>query len=159
MVIRHLKSNEVSLLDEFLYQAIFIPEGAVPPPREIIRQPELQLYVEDFGMKKGDLCLVAEIERQIVGTVWTRIIKDYGHIDDKTPSLAISILPDYRAKGIGTSLMTAMLSLLREKGFYSVSLSVQKANYAFRLYQNLGFEIIKETEEEYIMLNLLHISK
>ena len=48
MKIRKLADNESELLKDFLYEAIFIPEGVEPPPREIIEQPELKLYYEDL---------------------------------------------------------------------------------------------------------------
>ena len=44
--IRAIKSNEYNLLADFLYEAIFIPEGVEAPPREIINAPELQVYVQ-----------------------------------------------------------------------------------------------------------------
>ena len=66
----------------------------------------------------------------IVGAVWSRIMKDYGHIGDDTPSLAISLYQEYRNRGIGTALLQQMILLLRKAGYQKVSLSVQKANYA-----------------------------
>ena len=149
--IREIKKNEYPILSDFLYEAIFIPEGMDKPPKSIIEQPELQVYIEDFG-KADDWCLVVEIEEKIVGTVWVRIINDYGHIDDKTPSLAISLYEEYRNFGIGTALMGAMLQFLRAKGYKQVSLSVQKANYAVDMYRKAGFEVVDENEEEYIMI-------
>ena len=62
--IRELRQNESKVLNTFLYEAIFIPEGVPIPPKEIINQPELQVYVKDFGKNKGDLCLVAEANNQ-----------------------------------------------------------------------------------------------
>ncbi|GFI30988.1 mycothiol acetyltransferase [Lachnospiraceae bacterium] len=79
-------------------------------------------------------------------------MNDYGHIDDETPSFAMSLYEEYRNLGIGTALMGAMLQFLREKGYKQASLSVQKANYAVRMYQKVGFEVIDENEEEYIMV-------
>ena len=38
-----------------------------------------------------DRRLVAECDGRIVGVVWTRIMHEYGHISDNTPSLAISL--------------------------------------------------------------------
>ena len=35
-VIRELKQNEINLLDTFLYEAIFIPEGVQAPSKDII---------------------------------------------------------------------------------------------------------------------------
>lgn len=69
-------------------------------PEVLISLPELQTYIKDFGLLKDDFALVAEIEKQIVGAVWVRIINDYGHIDSSTPSLAISLYKDYRKHGI-----------------------------------------------------------
>ena len=153
--IRKLFPTEYSELDFFLYEAIFIPEGVKPPPREIKNQPELQVYVEDFGSRRGDTAVCAECAGRIVGAAWSRIMDDYGHIDDDIPSLAISLYSDYRGLGIGTALMNALLKELKESGFIQVSLSVQKANYAVKLYKKTGFEIVNETEEEYIMIRKL----
>ena len=150
--IRELKLEEAKVLDTFLYEAIYIPQGVASPSKEIINKPELQIYVEEFGSKNGDLCFVAEVDSLIVGAVWVRIMNDYGHIDDETPSFAISLLKDYRNYGIGTALMKKMLEELRNKGYKKASLAVQKENYAVGMYKKVGFEIIDENEEEYIMI-------
>lgn len=121
------------------------------PPKAIIEQPELQVYIADFG-KSDDWCLVAEVKEKIVGAVWVRVMDDYGHIDDETPSFAMSLYEEYRNMGIGTALMRDMLEFLKNKGYKQTSLSVQKANYAARMYQKVGFEVIDENEEEYIMV-------
>ena len=149
--IREIRKNEYLILSDFLYEAIFIPVGMDKPPKSIIEQPELQVYIEDFG-KKDDWCLVAEVKGKIVGAVWVRIMDDYGHIDDETPSFAISLHEEYRNLGIGTALMRDMLEFLKNKGYKQTSLSVQKANYAVNMYRKVGFEIIREDGEEYIML-------
>lgn len=154
-VIRPLRRDETEVLKDFLYEAIFIPEGVQPPPRDIVERPELRIYYEDFGSRPGDHCLVAEAEGHAVGAVWTRIMNDYGHVDDETPSFAISLIPEYRNQGIGTRLMREMLSLLKKYGYKRASLAVQKANYAVRMYKNVGFEIIGENEEEFIMMRAL----
>lgn len=149
--IREIRESEYSILSDFLYEAIFIPEGMSKPPKSIIEQPELQIYVADFG-KADDWCLVAETKEKIVGAAWVRIMNDYGHIDDETPSFAISLHEKYRNLGIGTELTRAMLHLLKEKGYKQVSLSVQKANYAVNMYRKTGFETVNENEDEYIMI-------
>lgn len=153
--IREIQKQEYPLLDNFLYEAIFIPEGIEPPPKSIISSPELQIYVKRFGESKDDWGLVAEVGGKIVGAVWVRIMNDYGHIDDETPSLAISLYQKYRGFGIGTAMMKEILTLLKLHGYSRVSLSVQKANYATKMYLKIGFEIVKENEEEYIMVYYL----
>ena len=152
MVLRDLKENETELLKTFLYEAIFIPEGVKAPEKEIIEQPELKLYCEDFGTGSADHCIVADDDGKVVGAVWTRIMNDYGHVDDKTPSFAISLFKEYRGQGIGTQLMRKMLELLRKNGYKRASLAVQKANYAVRMYEKVGFKTVDENDEEYIMM-------
>ena len=112
----------------------------------------MQIYVDRFGALKADFALVAEVGGKIIGAVWVRIMNDYGHIDDETPSLAISLYKEYRGQGIGTDMMKEMLSLLKTHGYKRVSLSDQKANYAAKIYRKIGFDIIRENKEEWIML-------
>ncbi len=150
--IRQIDESEYPLLNDFLYEAIFIPDGVTPPPKSIINSPELQVYVKGFGEQPHDTALVAEAEGKVVGAVWVRVMNDYGHIDDDTPSFAISLYKEYRGFGIGTALMSAMLDVLKENGYKRASLAVQKENYALKLYLKAGFEIIGENKEEYIML-------
>ena len=76
---------------------------------------------------------------------------DYGHVDDETPSCAVSLYNEYRGQGIGSQLMMKMLDLLRQQSYKKVSLSVQKANYAVKMYEKAGFKTVDENEKEYIM--------
>ena len=150
--IRPIWEKEYGMLEDFLYEAIFVPPGTPAPPRSIIDQPELQVYVAGFGTEEDDIGLVAEIDHKPIGAVWARIMNDYGHIDDDTPSFAISLNKEYRGFGIGTELMKEMLRVLKDRGYKQASLAVQKANYAVKMYQKTGFEIADENEEEYIMI-------
>ena len=150
--IRKIKENEYEILSDFLYEAIFIPQGVQAPPKSIIKEPELQVYISEFGKKKDDICFVADVDGNVVGAVWVRVMNDYGHIEDGVPSFAISLYKEYRGYGIGTELMKRMLVELQERGYRKASLAVQKANYAVKMYQNVGFEIVDENEEEYIMV-------
>ena len=150
--IRKIEEKEYILLEDFIYEAIFIPEGVSPPPKSIINQPDLQVYIKDFGKEKDDICFVAETDNKIIGAVWVRDMNDYGHIEDGVPSFAISLYKPYRNFGIGTELMTTMISELRQGGYKKASLAVQKENYAVKMYRKVGFEVIRETEEEFIMV-------
>ena len=152
LIIREIKKDEYKILDDFIYEAIFIPEGVEKPPKDIIYNEDLQVYIKDFGKSKDDNCLVAEYSGRIVGACWTRIMNDYGHVDDETPSFAISLYEEYRGRKIGTELMRQMLSLLKSRGYKKASLAVQKANYAVKMYKNVGFKIVNQNDEEYIMI-------
>lgn len=149
--IRQLRDSEHDLLDDFLYEAIFVPEGVEAPPRSIVEHPQLRVYTEGFG-REDDHCLVAEVDGSVVGAVWVRIMDDFGHVAPDVPSLSIALYEQYRGRGIGTALLEAMLGLLRGKGYERVSLSVQKQNAAHRLYLRFVFRPVRETAEEYVMV-------
>jgi ribosomal protein S18 acetylase RimI-like enzyme len=158
--VRAMRESDYECLPEFLYQAIYIPEGEEWPPREIINEPEIIVYIKDFGIQPGDLGVVAEQNGQIIGAAWTRIIPAYGHVDEDTPELAISVLPEFRGYEIGTKLMKKLFDTLRENGYKQTSLSVQKDNPAVRFYQRLGYEMSGERldhagHEDYLMIKEL----
>jgi ribosomal protein S18 acetylase RimI-like enzyme len=160
--VRAMQISDYECLPEFLYQAIYIPKDEALPPREIINNPNIYIYINNFGAQPGDLGVVATCQssRQIIGAAWTRIIPAYGHIDKDTPELAISILPPFHSYGIGTKLMNKLFGVLRENGYTQTSLSVQKDNPAVRFYQRLGYTISGERldhagHEDYLMIKEL----
>ncbi len=151
-----MKAEEYGLLEDFLYHAIFIPDWYKEEvPRSIIYEnPKLQATIANFGSSPHDYCLVAEVEGKVAGAVWVGIRDEYGHIDDETPSFSISLYKEYRNHGIGTGLMKKMLEQLKSKGYKKASLGVNKENYAVRMYQNVGFEIVGDgvDETEFLMV-------
>lgn len=151
-VIREMHPYEYPLLDDFLYEAIFQPDETNLAPRSIIERPELQIYIRNFGNEKDDYCFCAEVDKKIVGAVWVRNIHGYGSVDAFTPELSISLYKNYRGFGIGTALMRKMLDYLKQQGYQRASLAVQKDNYAVKMYQKVGFRIVDENEQEYIMI-------
>ena len=119
-IIREMRSEEYCLLSDFLYEAIYIPEGIEPPPKSVIECPELQEYIVEFGNRKHDKALVAEMQGNVIG--------------------------------IGTSLLKQLLQVEKLAGYSKISLSVQKSNYAVKMYEKVGFTVVDENNEEYIMI-------
>jgi len=156
ILIREIRENEIERLEDMLYEAVYQPDNQNPIPRSVLNVPEVYAYVKDFGKREDDYCLVAESNDKIVGAVWVRIIsgeiKGYGNIDNETPEFAISLFKEYRNRGIGTRLMVGMIDYLKKSGYKKASLSVQKENYAVALYKKVGFEIVNEHDNDYLML-------
>jgi len=167
IIVREITKTEYPLLEDFIYTAIYMPPGEEPPPREVIFDPEIYIYVDGFGDKPGDCGIVAvlggdctatsESPARIIGAAWTRIIPAYGHIDADTPELAIAVLPEFRGQNIGKQMMEKLFALLSERGYKRTSLSVQKNNPAVRFYQRLGYVITGEKldhvgHEDYLMV-------
>ncbi len=62
----------------------------------------------------------------------------------------IAILPEYQRRGIGTTLIRELLDEAARKDI-PVTLHVLKSNPARSLYERLGFAVVKETAERYVM--------
>lgn len=156
--IRAIMPHEYSHLAEFLYEAVFIPEGKARPGREILNISEIARYISDFG-RENDHCLVAESADGLLGAVWTRIFtqseRGFGYVDERTPELSMSVLPGYRNRGIGTSLLGEIIGKLRQLGNDQVSLSVDLDNFAYRLYQKFGFTVMGVSDGSATMVKIL----
>ena len=148
-VIRAMRPAEYPLLEDFLYEAIFVPEGFEGEvPRSIVHDdPKCRAAFEGFGTLPDDRAVVAEDGGVVVGACWARTTDEYGHIDSETPSFSISLYQTYRGRGIGSALMRCMLDELRAAGYARASLSVQKENPALRLYERQGFRIVGDGAE------------
>jgi ribosomal protein S18 acetylase RimI-like enzyme len=148
--LRPLTSLDQPILWDMLYCAIYVPPGQDPPLREVIFQPELARYVESWGMS-GDMGVLALNKEVPVGAAWLRLMHGYGFVDDGIPELSIAVLPDYRGKGIGTSLLKAIFNLAVPI-YRGLSLSVTSENPALHLYERFGFQVVRSDGETKIML-------
>ena len=154
--IRRIRADEWPLLEDFLYEAIYVPEGF---EGELSRSlmyddPKCRAAFEGFGTLPDDRAVVAEVAGEVVGACWVRTTDEYGHIDDETPSFSISLYKQHRGQGLGTAMMRAMLGELRDAGYARASLSVQKENPALRLYERMGFRIVGDgfDKTEWLMI-------
>lgn len=156
LIIRRILPSEYGLPESMMYEAIFQPAPAHPYPKEVIYHPQVRVYWDNWGAGKDDCCLVAIVDGTRVGAVWIRTFpggeKGCGYIDEETPEIAIALFETYRNQGIGTRMLQQIIALMKTEGYAQTSLSVSKGNPAIRLYMRLGFTIVDENKEDYILL-------
>ena len=116
ITIRNMRVEEYATLKDLLYEAIYVPPGDAPPPRSVADRPELRIYFQGFGSGPLDRALAAVDGSWVVGSVWCRLMDDYGHIDDETPSLAAALYPEYRGQGFGTAFLNRLAAIAVERG-------------------------------------------
>ena len=114
------------------------------------------LYVKAWG-RRGDTAVIALEGGFPVGAAWYRLFgKDkpgYAFVDERTPELAIAVVPNARGKGVGSKLLDALLARARNAGHPTISLSVDRANAgAIELYSRHGFERVAEDQDSVTML-------
>ena len=157
IVISEISQSEIYFLKEMLFEAIFVPEGLSNPEREIIEIPEINIYIKDFG-RKDDFCLVAKIEKELIGAIWIRQFtkenKGFGFVNTETPELSMAIKPEFQGQGIGTKMLDAMFLKLTILNYKQVSLSVDKRNFAYDLYKKFDFKEVEINENSIKMLKV-----
>ena len=153
--IRTVGIEDQSFLREMLYECIFIPSGEIPPPKEIIRKPELAKYVENWNKPDDFGFIIFEIlTEKPVGAIWIRNFtednKGYGFIEEGIPELSIAVLTEFRGMGIGSYLLENLISKINGK-YRTLSLSVNEANPALKLYKRFGFKEVKRLGDSITM--------
>ena len=141
---------DIEVLKRALFEAVsWNPERELPPYEFVVAHPELARYHEGWG-RSGDLAVIAERDGEAVGASLCRLFTEddhgHGYVDDETPELAVAVWEGNRGHGVGTRLMEAIEDAARAAGFTRISLSVDSANPARRLYERLGYETLTVDE-------------
>jgi ribosomal protein S18 acetylase RimI-like enzyme len=136
MIVRRGGHQDVRFLRDMLHHAYYWRER--DPGSTAMR------YVRAWG-RPGDTAVIALEDGFPVGAAWYRLLPasepGYGYVDERTPELAIAVVPSRRGHGIGDALLRALLEKAREAGYAALSLSVDAKNEgAIRLYERHGFE-------------------
>jgi ribosomal protein S18 acetylase RimI-like enzyme len=152
VTVRPATQADQEILRDVLYWAIFVPPNTPPLPRDVINHPDLSAYVDRFGTQTGDIGVIVESDGQHIGAAWVRLMRGYGFVDAETPELTIAVLPAYRNRGIGSGLLRELFALT-DKTYPKISLSVQVANPAHRLYRRFGFAVVAEQDGTYTMVS------
>ncbi len=138
---RPLTEEDQEQLWNWLQVALWVPPPAGLVPREVLYNPHISIYAEDWG-QPTDVGVVAQVDGVDAGACWMRLFPDgigLGYLDDATPQLGIALQPEFQHKGYGGPLMLAALDAAREAGYRQVSLTVHPENPAVRVYERCGF--------------------
>jgi len=89
--------------------------------------------------------LIEENYPQAAGFVLSR------HAADEEELLLIAVLPQYRARGLGQTLIDRLLDTACSRGVTRIFLEMRRDNPAIHLYRKVGFEPIGERANYYKM--------
>ncbi|MEV4762619.1 GNAT family N-acetyltransferase [Micromonospora chokoriensis] len=149
--IRAATSADSEFLVDMLVEAVnWLPERNWSR-EEILANPALAHYVAGW-MRPDDFGVVAvDPTDRPVGAAWFRFLTaadpGYGYVSDDVPELTIGVVESWRGRGAGRMLLRAVLDAARARGIRTVSLSVERANFAARLYAAEGFRAVESFED------------
>jgi ribosomal-protein-alanine N-acetyltransferase len=132
-----------------LFEAFFWnPEIPRPSMDNFSRSRGIKKLLKNWG-RPGDRAVVAEIDGSPVGAAWYRLWTEsdhsYGFIHPDIPELGMAIVAEYRSRGYGRRLLKKLIDLADEDGYVALSLSVDPANFARKLYESEGFVKVGES--------------
>jgi GNAT superfamily N-acetyltransferase len=147
VVLRRGGPQDVRFLRDMLHHAYYWRERV---PGSLVSR-----YVRGWG-RPGDTAVIAIEGGFPVGAAWYRVFggdePGYGFVDERTPELAIAVVPSKRGHGIGDELLKALIENARTGGYGRLSLSVEPGNPARKLYERHGFAVIDEGAEAWTMV-------
>jgi len=155
--LRPLAAGDEPFLHEMLREADRwrLPIDAPRPPlAEILADPHVRLYVEEWG-RPGDDGVVAEAAGSPAGACWLRLFghdsHGWGFVGPDVPELSIAVAPQWRRRGIGGRLLAAAVARAGELGHPAISLSVMPENPARGLYLRAGFRRVAVVDGSWTM--------
>jgi len=154
---RKYNQDDYQFLREMLFEAVFWSRiDDRPSLEEGLSYDYTKHVLVDFGIREGDIAVVAEIEGIKAGAAFIRYWNDdtniRGYISEDIPVLVIGVVEDYRRQGVGGILIESIKTVAKENDISKISLCVTKSNVAYHLYTKQNFKIVQDIDSSYNML-------
>lgn len=133
-------------LEERLLDAVnWDPSRTALALDEALAMPEIAHYVAGWpGRRDGGV--IGSIEGVDIGAAWWTFFPlddpGFGFVAPDVPEITIGVARTSRGRGVGRALLVALHDLAESYGIERLSLSVEPANVAKRLYLSVGYQEI-----------------
>ena len=143
--IRRAAAGDGEFLADMLVEAVnWSPEWKPKSRRRVLAAPRTARYIAGWP-RDTDLGVIAEAGREPVGAAWVRFFPAsdpaYGFVGPDVPELTIGVAASWRGRGVGRALLRAIAASAAEAGTGRISLSVERENFARRLYLSEGYAV------------------
>jgi GNAT superfamily N-acetyltransferase len=151
-VIRRATAGDGSFLTDMLVEAVnWSPEWKPRSRKRILADRRTAHYISGWP-RDTDLGVIAEAASQPAGAAWLRFFpaadRGYGFVAEDVPELSIGVAAGWRGRGLGRALLRAIDDEARAAGLSQISLSVERKNYAQRLYLSEGYRIVDDSDKD-----------
>lgn len=154
--IRPAAAADARFLGDMLVEASNWSAASARPRVAVLEDPHVFRYI--VGWKRpGDFGSVAVDENgTALGACWGRLFPadepGYGFIAAGVPELTLGVGSQWRTRGVGRALLRAVAEQAVAAGHNRLSLSVERANFAQRLYLGEGFVTVESGENSDTMV-------
>ena len=149
-VIRRATAEDGAFLADMLVEATnWSAEWKKKSRRRVLSAPATAHYIAGWP-RDTDLGVIAEADGAPVGAAWLRFLPaadpGYGFVAPDVPELTIGVAGDWRGRGVGRALLRALAGQARSAGFRQISLSVERKNFAQKLYLSEGYQVVDSSD-------------
>jgi GNAT superfamily N-acetyltransferase len=110
---------------------------------EALATPDIAHYITRWPGPR-DAGVVASTDGIAVGAAWWTYFPlddpGYGFVSPDVPEVTIGVAASHRGRGVGRALLRVLHEVAESMGIERLSLSVERANPATRLYRSMGYE-------------------
>ncbi len=154
--IESLGGGDVDVVKWVVYTAVSWNDPPDLPPFAVaLEHPRLARFHRGWG-RPGDFGVQTVIDGRFAGAAFARLFTETdhadGYVDDRTPELGIAVEEGFRRRGVARDLLAALSEEARRNRIERLSLSVNNANPAKRLYEAAGYAIYADDGISSIMV-------
>lgn len=133
------------MADMLVEAANWSPEWKKKSRSRVLSAPGTAHYIAGWP-RDTDVGVIAEAGGERIGAAWLRFFPaadpGYGFVAADVPELTIGVVAHWRGRGVGRALLRAISGQARLAGIGRISLSVERKNFAQKLYLSEGYRIV-----------------
>lgn len=131
----------------------------VRPKTDLLADRAVTRYARGWKGPADGGVVAVDANDEPIGACWYRVLPQddpgYGFVATGVPELTLGVRPMWRAQGVGRALLEAACAAAARAGHQRVSLSVERANFAHRLYRSAGFTVVSSGVDSDTMVKTL----
>ena len=159
VALRRAEAADASFLADMLVEATNWHPDRTRPKVQLLADPKINRYLKGWKRAADDGMLALDGNGTPIGACWYRVLPKsepgYGFVAPGVPELTLGVRPLWRAQGVGRTLLRAVCDIAMERGHQRISLSVERENFAHRLYVSEGFVTVATGEHSDTMVKTL----
>ena len=150
--IRQAVSGDGAFIADMLVEAVnWSSEWRKQSRRRVLSTHKTAHYISGWP-RDTDLGVIAESDGQRIGAAWLRFHPasdpGYGFVAADVPELTIGVIQPWRGRGVGRDLLREIAGQALPAGIRQISLSVERKNFAQKLYLSEGYRIVDCSDKD-----------